>query len=126
MPNIVQVAAEGMAAPLTRRRLLAGLATAGAAGATVALVAPTTPEAPAESVQRHWLAFCAAIERIAPADCRLVIHGLHQQGKETPYVTIRALRTVDEEIRPGRFLPVDRDVGEWRCTAKGLHAEDWS
>jgi len=111
-----------MTAALTRRRLLAGLATAGAAGATVALAADAaaTPEAPAESVQRHWLAFCAAIEGIAPGDCRLVIHGLHQQGKKTPYVTIRALRTVDEEIRPGRFLPVDRDVGEWRCTASGM------
>ena len=112
---------------ISRRLFLRNSAAAGAVAATVStpVVAETAIRSSAEEAAlHHWAGLMTALRELAPDDCRLTIIGgdMRTIGKESMRVT--ALRTADEEVRPGYVIPIERLAGSYRLSADGWRVEE--
>ncbi|MEO9336988.1 hypothetical protein ABFT80_06070 [Mesorhizobium sp. SB112] len=118
MNSHVDSTASAGAASFTRRLFLRGTIAA-SVGASVAV--PAVAQACAkERAVHHWGEFFQAIREMAPADCRIQVYGgAHGFRAE-------ALRRIQEEVRPGLFIPIERIAyeshffGEKGWIAEGL------
>ena len=116
---------------ISRRLFLRNSAAAGAVATTIAAppaaeaaVAALRPSAE-EAALHHWQGLMAALRELVPHDCRITLHGGDMRIIGEGSVRVAALRTADEEVRPGYVIPIERFAGRFHLSAeRGWTVED--
>lgn len=88
----------------TRRKFLTSSASAAAVGVVAVAPAMAATDDPKERALHHWRAFVDSVQEMLPSDCRSIVLGSAHGFR------VEAVRVVQEEIRSGITIPVDRNV----------------
>lgn len=98
---------------ITRRIFFRNAAAAGAGATTIAapvVVEASKPTSAEDRAVQAWSEFCAALEELMPADCRIQVFGSHVAGRQHPSIRVEAMRTQIERVHPKVRMPVKRIV----------------
>lgn len=112
---------------ITRRLFLRNTAAAGAVATTIGapVIAETAARSSAEEAAlHHWHGLMAALRELMPDDCRVTLVGGDMRTIGEGSVRVTAMRTADEEVRPGLIMPIERFAASYHLSGEGWRVID--
>lgn len=111
----------------TRRTVLKWIGALSAVGASgAAIAAPEAPASPEAFALAKWQEFQDALGAMVPEGCTAQIFGGLRPGSDSPLLKVHVMRTSREEVRPGFWMNIDREVAEIHWGANGVQRYEGS